>query len=95
MRENDSIFYNCGFSDWFDDISKSPRDGPNCCECDERKAEFSDDVGQDDEVLCSVCKGDAFVCAVCDNVYLNENEVEGSGICEECSRTSEDEDEGE
>ena len=54
MEENDPTMFRCGFADWTDGLRDDP---PSCDDCGDDITDF--DVGMDDEILCSVCKGEA------------------------------------
>ena len=79
MAENDPTAYRCGFADWTDSLRDSP---PDCDECGRTIEDF--DVCDDDDIVCPVCKGDAFECSECGEVKDND-ELDDGDVCKACA----------
>ena len=79
MEENDPIMYRCGFCDWLDGL-----DDARCDECGDGFKPEKDYVDMDDDVICTVCKGEQFKCEGCDELFdLDEPD---QTLCSACQQ---------
>lgn len=98
MAENDPIMYRCGFSDWFDSETLS---GVRCDCGNELDADWiTQNCDMDDLVECPVCRGDAFECEECGEIYdtAQRVSVDGEDMCPSCAEDAQmemDEDDSE